>query len=116
LRIYNDRYELFNTQSGLILGTHWMFGGTAGRHNIGIRAGVNGGVWVDGTQLTLPGLILTNNTPVNVGFGTHGIGADLTNGLVLLENLNYIRSYNRADPDEQAPTLGTPRVTVTNFD
>jgi hypothetical protein len=116
LRIYADRYELFNTQSGLILGTHWMFSGTAGRHNIGIRAGVNGGVWVDGAQLTLPGLILTNNTPVNVGFGTHGIGGDLANGLVLLENLNYIRSYNRADPDEQAPTLGTPRVTVTNFD
>jgi hypothetical protein len=70
---------------------------------------------VDGAQLTLPGLILTNNVPVNAGFGTHGIGGDLANGLVLLENLNYIRSYNRG-LQEGIPTLGTPVVTITNFD
>jgi hypothetical protein len=67
---------------------------------------------VDGTQLALPGLILTNNTPVNAGFGTHGIGFDNANGLVLLENLNYIRSYNRADPD----TIPGVVVNITNFD
>jgi YD repeat-containing protein len=113
LRIYTDRYELYNTQTGQILGTHFVFTGTAGRHNIGIRAGVNGGVWVDGAQLTLPGLILTNNVPVNVGFGTHDILGDP--GLVLLENLNYIRSYMRG-LQEGIPTLGTPVVTITNFD
>jgi len=36
-------------------------------------------------------------------------------GLVLLENLNYIKSYHRTHENQEAPPEG-PRVTITNFD
>jgi YD repeat-containing protein len=123
LRIFEDGYELWNTS-----GTPTMLGSDAaspaGRRNIGIRAEygteTEEGVWVDGVQIITADLALTA-PPVNVGFGTHGLGSgeDHPPGLILLENLNYIKSYVRGVPEDESGGGGgggRPVVTITNFD
>ncbi|MBX3475736.1 MAG: hypothetical protein KF754_15300 [Planctomycetes bacterium] len=114
LRIFTDRYELWNDASGTLIAT--VFQSTPGRRNIGLRAGNNSGVWVDGTQ------IIGGGIPIKVrpkaGFGARALSvAQGLPAITLFENLTYLRSYYRTVDDENGvPSSGQPRVTVQYFD
>nr|MBP9890898.1 hypothetical protein [Planctomycetota bacterium] len=112
LRIFSDKYELWDTAGPTLLGDMFPAGGsTLGRHNIGIRAGQGYGVWLNGSQvpnLTAGGSIgLIANPQAKFGAAQYG--------LTLWENLCYLKSYNRGI-DESIPAPGVPVVDTCFFD
>lgn len=106
LRILGDGYELWDTA-----GTPTLIDSvtttTAGRRNIGIRAGLDAGVWVDGTRIL--GGPTTNLPRPQARFGTHKLdGSESDPGLILLDKLCYLRSWLRpAGPlqDSSSPRM-----------
>ena len=119
VRIYGNRYELWQTGGGAPLAT---FNATAtGRRHIGICAGFDApGVWVDGVQVISATIPAVNN-PI-IGFGSKAWDDPATfqvvyvPGATLLENLCYLKSFHRAETGEPATIPGQPVVHVTTFD
>jgi YD repeat-containing protein len=111
VRIFAAGYELWETAGPTLVDSYAA--STVGRRNIGIRAGEGAGVWVDGVEI-MAGPSLTMNTPVTVGFGTHQLDSEGP-GLVLLENLNYVKAW-QVGPEPGPVPSGGPAVYITNFD
>ncbi|MBK8205317.1 MAG: hypothetical protein IPK87_00860 [Planctomycetes bacterium] len=119
LHIYSDRYELWDMTGPTLLDDHYAT--TGGWRNIGLRAGIDAGVWLDGEKILDYGPVAETGTIVK--FGTLAPG-DEQSGIELYENLNYIRSYNRSQADMSQPPgaetggypVGGPRVTHTEYD
>jgi YD repeat-containing protein len=113
LEIYGEGYyELWFRDGGSndnqIDGWH---GDNASRRNIGLRfSHGNPGVWVNGGQES--STLAPPWPSPTIYFGT--LGQDEFHGIVLLENLCYLRSFTRTQLDNSIP--GGPRVTATFFD
>ena len=131
LLIFHDRYELWDfTGSPTLLDTSYAT--TSGWHNIGLRAGIDAGVWVDGSQIMSYGVGLYINEKVKFGTLHNTItymdgenpAVVEAEGIELYENLNYLRSYNRSQADMSEPPgaetggypVGGMRVTHTEYD
>ncbi|MCC7508393.1 MAG: hypothetical protein IT464_03345 [Planctomycetes bacterium] len=113
LLIYHDRYELWDfTGSPTLLDTSYAT--TSGWHNIGLRAGIDAGVWVDGSQIMSYGVGLYINEKVKFGTLHNSItymdgeqtAVIEAEGIELYENLNYLRSYNRSQVTHSDPPGG----------
>ncbi|MCC7508603.1 MAG: hypothetical protein IT464_04455 [Planctomycetes bacterium] len=84
---------------------------TGGWHNIGLRAGIDAGVWVDGSRIMTSGVGLHINEKVKFGTLQNTIAymngeepaTVVADGIELYENLNYLRSYNRSQADLSEP-------------
>jgi len=124
LFIDEDGYELWDQSDPynyVSLGSYSA--STAGLRNIGIRAGTNSGVWVDGQKIitaTLPArdqpvVRFMARLPIIFNGGADG-------PLILRDNLIYVKSWNRTQDDGNPSGSGgipgdyAPRVVVTTFD
>ncbi|MEE9310963.1 MAG: hypothetical protein V3V10_00995, partial [Planctomycetota bacterium] len=118
LQIFQNRYELWNTITNTSWGTYNApSGSTDGWHNIGLQTGV--GVFIDGVHTGISTLPLKNNPKARFGsatvYDTLNPTSNRSAGIQLIENLCYLRSYNRSAGGQSIPS-NAPRVTVTNFD
>lgn len=110
VRIYGNRYELWTTGGGSAIASYTAPGNDSkGRHNIGLAAGLEAGLWIDGTAAMSAGASITQSPEIR--FGTHDIGSS-TDGLVLLECLTYFKSFE-LDPEGDPVD---PRVSLYFFD